>query len=403
MLAARMVLAIALAPLVLGCGDATHSPGAGPAVPPAGAQPRTANNTGGGGAAPSTQLRLSLRAPNAQSGVTLAIEGETESFSCTGPDRTRSGLRWQCKRGAIERLDLVIRHGDHEGAAARYPNGFTDNDARQFFTCAATALAGELPSSITCERGEPVNMIDNNWISPFKSEVPGLSLRNARILSKPGQTLFVRANAPLWKQHYDDIKKLGIQSVIIFKNAEMPHKRGEKKKTEIDIEKDELKLRGITNVNNGDDIQFHWFGFKNFSTPCTQTVDALKFILAELGAGHRTLLHCTVGEDRTGYLAGLYRMMTEHISMKEAFSEELCEMGYSAGNAQKPYTEVQVPIDRDLTPVFLHMAHLIESGQLTVQNLDQAKALCEKTPDDGLNPADYICPISTRYRLKGQD
>jgi multiple sugar transport system permease protein len=71
------------------------------------------------------------------------------------------------------------------------------------------------------------------------------------------------------------------------------------------------------------------------------TVRSLKLLRDWTAAGKTTFFHCTVGEDRTGYLAGLYRLLTETTTAKAMFEQEMCERGYSSGNPQKPYVGLQ--------------------------------------------------------------
>ena len=89
-------------------------------------------------------------------------------------------------------------------------------------------------------------------------------------------------------------------------------------------------------------IAFPWKGYPDFKTPCRQTVQGLRFLVGHAQRGMKVYFHCTVGEDRTGELAGLYRMLAEGLDASTAFHGELCEGGYSAGNPQKPYNGVKL-------------------------------------------------------------
>ena len=124
-------------------------------------------------------------------------------------------------------------------------------------------------------------------------------------------------------------------------------------------------------------IPFPWKDFPNFAEPCRMTVRGLRMIRDNVASGKTTFLHCTVGEDRTGYLAGLYRLLTESTDARTMFDTELCENGYSSGNPQKPAAIVDA-IDHDLTPLFLKMAFKIARGELTKTSLEET--VCDVDP-----------------------
>jgi hypothetical protein len=116
-------------------------------------------------------------------------------------------------------------------------------------------------------------------------------------------------------------------------------------------------------------------------------------------------LHCTVGEDRTGYLSGLYRLLGDGASgVDTIFHDEMCQRGYSSGNPQKPFAGVATEIDNDLTPLFLKMAFKISRGELTPTSLDESVCDVDPSSDPAFtepqwNAESFRCAISTRYRL----
>src|SRR5690606_20131805 len=90
--------------------------------------------------------------------------------------------------------------------------------------------------------------------------------------------------------------------------------------------------------------------------------------------GHTSLFHCTAGEDRTGALAGLFRMLDEGLSTDEVFYGEMCPRGYSNGNPNKPW-KVTGAIEAGLTPLFEAIAEKIEKEALNFDSLE--KSLCQ--------------------------
>ena len=122
---------------------------------------------------------------------------------------------------------------------------------------------------------------------------------------------------------------------------------------------------------------------------CEQTLEALAVIQDVLGSKNRKVFfHCTVGEDRTGYLAGVYRMLFGGSSAKNVFQNEMCARGYEGGNPDKPFNVVNI-IRGELTPLFLLMSIQIQNGTLNLSNLKNAsKSICD------IDETDYH-PISS--------
>jgi hypothetical protein len=85
----------------------------------------------------------------------------------------------------------------------------------------------------------------------------------------------------------------------------------------------------------------------------------------------KVFLHCTAGEDRTGTAMGLYRMLSEKLSMKQVFTQEMCPRGFSDGNPNKP-SSVTKAIEAELTPLFVTLAGKIERGELKLNSLSQS-------------------------------
>jgi hypothetical protein len=144
-------------------------------------------------------------------------------------------------------------------------------------------------------------------------------------------------------------------------------------------------------------IPFEWKDFKNFREPCRQTVDALHQLVEAMNSQQKILFHCTVGEDRTGYLAALFRMLTEpKANPRELFFEEMCERGYDLGDAYKPYFNVAKKVRDATTVLYLKMIEKVRKGELSAQRLD-AK-ICNRDVNATLALNNYKCKTSTRFR-----
>ncbi len=176
-----------------------------------------------------------------------------------------------------------------------------------------------------------------------------------------GTESLYRGSAPLGKA--DKLFEENIQHVIIFKNE----LRGE-----VQQEIEELLAAGYSRKQIHH-IPMEWKKI-NFSKSCKQTIAALKVMISAEAKGENSFVHCTVGEDRTGMIAGLAHMLISGNSTEETFAGELCENGYSDGDRQKPASVVN-EIENGLTPLFFAMGKLIEGNKLTSDNLDES--LCD--------------------------
>lgn len=181
--------------------------------------------------------------------------------------------------------------------------------------------------------------------SPIPSSISGIELPNAHFISE-GENL-IRGMAP--KGHYEELTSLGVTKVLIFKKQS---------RKEVDVEIRELRERGFSSKDILH-IPFLWHDFPSEELACEQSIEALNFLLNNEKRGETVFLHCTVGEDRTGHLSGLYRIFKQRWSIEKAFKEEMCERGYGRGNKNKP-SYVVSEIRSALTPIFLKMAKRIQ-------------------------------------------
>ncbi len=179
--------------------------------------------------------------------------------------------------------------------------------------------------------------------SSFPSSVKGLSIANSHELisgiyrgSEPGKKV-------------QELSDFGVDEVIIFKSQT---------KTEVDDELLALKELGIRSHH----IPFKWKELENYEEACGQVVAALSLIRRAQTRNKTVFFHCTVGEDRTGLLAGLVRMEFEGLTGEEAWEQEMCPRGYADGNAKKP-SLVTSAIHQGLTPLFWALAQKMEAGE----------------------------------------
>ncbi len=226
-------------------------------------------------------------------------------------------------------------------------------------------------------------------ISPIPSSVDGVRLNNTHVVVSDAQgPKILRSQSPRVDTDYQELKNLNLSDILIFKNGD-----DGKVKQEILT----WQSMGIS-ASRIKTVPFPYKNFPDFKTPCQQTITALDFINnARRQSNSLVLFHCTVGEDRTGYLAGLVRLLESKTPIKDVFQSEMCEKGYSAGDPRKPAT-ISNQIDQDMTPIFLKMAFFIKTGQLswtnlnpTVCDLDPKNDPAFKNNPEFRNPAAYKC------------
>lgn len=324
-----------------------------------------------------------------------ATSGSTASFSCASESRTDEGWRVICERGK-ERMTLMYGPDEKVGAAV-YVKTTSSPDKRSYYHCSATtAAADKWPGTLKCTSKSPKTIISGQLVSPFTSSIDGVGIFNSHVVSESASgTKLLRGMKPFRDEDFADLKTLGVDAVLIFKKPTGAN--------EVDEEIDALAPIGVP-ASRVVNVEFPWKDFADFEEPCRMTVRSLKQLKAWSAAGKTAFFHCTVGEDRTGYLAGLYRLLTEQATPAAIFEQEMCERGYSAGNPQKPQIAVVNEVDSDLTPLFLKMAFKIANGELTETSLDESVCTTDPASDPAFADAQwkataYRCMASTRYRL----
>lgn len=202
----------------------------------------------------------------------------------------------------------------------------------------------------------------------------GFSVVNAGVFLEPlqGSDKIFRGRAPKTTE-YRQMTKAGITSVLIFKNQT---------KTEVDDEINHLISAGF-NEGKIYHIPFLWKDITSEQTACEQIITSLHILKnVENSEDDKILFHCTVGEDRTGLLAGLMTQLLEQEDMQVSFQNQMCAKGYAGGNTSKP-PRVSQAVDKYLTPLYYKISHLIGNGALTFANLNgrSATKLCRRIAD----------------------
>lgn len=190
----------------------------------------------------------------------------------------------------------------------------------------------------------------------------------------------IRGMAPRNKKDLQTLLDLGVEKFLMFKID-----------TNGDIAKEisTLTSMGVSSKNMLH-LPFPWKDIADYNSVCEMTVDALNMIKSAEDKNQKIYFHCTVGEDRTGYLAGLYKIYrADNESRMEIFENELCDKGYEAGNPEKVYSVVK-KVRENLTPLFLGMADLIEENA----GKKLTKSLCKGLVIPKVNFKDYSCKKS---------
>ncbi|MFH1724938.1 MAG: tyrosine-protein phosphatase [Elusimicrobiota bacterium] len=226
--------------------------------------------------------------------------------------------------------------------------------------------------------------------SAFPSTVEGLVIPNAHDLKLESKGRVIRGMAPRHEQDIRDLIALGVEDILAFKQAW---------KDEVNEGIALLKEMGYKE-DRLHHIPFRWKYFESFQKPCRQTLEAVKILRDAERDGRTVFFHCTVGEDRTGYLAAVYRLLAQGRTAEDVFQNEMCLHGYGAGNPQKPVERVVLKIRRELTPLYLKMAYLVSIGAVTLDNLDGSA--CAAEPSEAavgslFDEKDFRCETSPRY------
>lgn len=213
------------------------------------------------------------------------------------------------------------------------------------------------------------------------STVPGVSIKNFHFLAKDEGTIY-RGGEPTAKQVLE-AQQFGINEVIIFKDDSKPEK--------ILKEIEAWKAAGLTE-SRVHHYPMQWKPTDTSATElCRYTIESLKIIRRALNRdGAKLFFHCSAGEDRTGLLAGMTRILKQKWTAKKAF-QEMCAFGYERGNGTKP-PAVRTQIRSTLTTLFLELVELSENGELDWTTLDSKVCVGIGRRKSTQNLESWTCP-----------
>lgn len=303
----------------------------------------------------------------------LTLRSSGKALACATRFDGIAGERITCDRSG-ERVEvLVAASGDRVVAVRDLAR------KRGTYTCSRSGEVDGAPATMKCKL-TPIRPRGTGGLSsPFDSSVEGVSVPNTHWVD-PGR-LLLRGMEPRTPEQFDELRAVGVERVLIFKNTTGHDDVGE-----------EIAAWGLP---EGDTLHvpFAWKDLPGFTAPCEQTVEALRFLRASVDAERPVFFHCTVGEDRTGYLAALHGVLFEGADPREAFDRSMCERGYASGNPQKPGF-VLGKLEDGLTPLYRSMAWLVDEGLLTAE-LDPAACAQEPVVPDDFLAEDLVCGTST--------
>lgn len=322
--------------------------------------------------------------PVLKAGAEGALACSSDRFVLDGRERIT------CTRGT-ERLEVILHKAEKKAVLVHRQ---TRSGAAAFFVCTTSGNGpGDLPSSLACSKKAPTSASGHGGLaSPFAPTAPGIRIQNAHAVGTSG--LLLRAMTPRSADDYGDLVAAGVGAVLVFKNQTGQDDVGE--------ETTELTNRGIA-ASRVASIPFKWKDIGPFAEPCTQTVQALKFISTNVAAGQKTFFHCTVGEDRTGMLAAVHRLLNEPgLGADAAWDQEMCERGYGSGNPLKP-AFVTGALAQGLTPLYRKLAWMVATGKISKTQLDPAACDADPQADaafdaSALPLARLQCGTSTRFQ-----
>ncbi len=201
-----------------------------------------------------------------------------------------------------------------------------------------------------------------NLSSPYTSSVSGLTIPNAHIVTEHSRSFVIRGQAP-GVSGIDQLLSMGVERVLIFKNDT---------KGEVQKEIVELKRKGLSDQDILH-ISMPWKEARDFQSLCEMTLESMKFLEESVRTRRSVFFHCTMGEDRTGYLSGLWSLWSGEIKdVNQAFREEMCAKGYEAGNLNKPHF-VASAVRETLTPTFVKMVQLLGEARMKGLKLNQIR------------------------------
>jgi protein-tyrosine phosphatase len=314
---------------------------------------------------------LTLRFESSDGALSMRASGR--KLSCVERFEGLAGERITCE-GDGETVQAIVKYDEASVVAVH-----DLSRERGYYDCTPSGDVEGLPAKMACKRTTITPRGTGGLSSPFDPTVEGVSVPNSHWVDS--NQMVLRGMEPRTPEQYDELRALGMEKVLIFKNNTAHHDVSE-----------EIAAWALP---EGDVLQvpFRWKDLEGFQPVCEQTLEALRFIRAGEDAGQKVFLHCTVGEDRTGYLAALYSMIFAGVKAADGFHFDMCERGYASGNPQKPWFVVNT-LAREVTPMYRSMAYLVDQGTLDAELDDTACVTEPVVPDDYLSDP-LVCGVST--------
>lgn len=191
-------------------------------------------------------------------------------------------------------------------------------------------------------------------VSSIPSSIPGVQLSNVHVVEqKNGKMTALRGNFPWTPADVAEMKGLGVERVIIFKND---------KNGEVERERKLLIGQGFKKENIVH-IDFDWKDNSDFKSGCHKFMSAVNLLEKSYDENATTFFHCTTGEDRTGALSSSYlKIRHPEMSIDSLFQNEMCAKGYESGEYYKPKDVVE-KIRSGLSLTFLKFIYVIDETQ----------------------------------------
>jgi hypothetical protein len=213
----------------------------------------------------------------------------------------------------------------------------------------------------------------------MKDEVPGLTIGNTHyVYQAEGRGTLIRGRQLGGKTA--EVKAFGVTDVLVYKDPV---------KNEVTTELNSLRSLGYTE-DHLHHVTMPWQQIRDDKIPCQHTIEAANILLGIARIpGSIGYFHCTYGQDRTGMMAAIIRMVTQGWSAEQAFFSEMCAHGYGHGDPKRPGF-VSDEVESSLTPIFLQIAGQIQGQGLSVASTLDA-GICEGTPKTALDANEFKC------------
>jgi len=231
---------------------------------------------------------------------------------------------------------------------------------------------------------------EQTLVAPFRSSVKGITIPNTHVVSREAGFV-LRGMRPRDLKEAKQLRRYGVTDVLVFRdNPEGADVIGPELKL--------LKQAGFKSTNVTA-IPFRWKNHENFEKPCRQTIEALRTLRAVGSTAKRGIfVHCTVGEDRTGFLAALYRVLYRGEDAQQMYAQEMCARGYADGDPKKPLHVVD-NVHGAVTVLYRKMIYKVAKGSLKASNLDPEE--CTRDPAEAKDFASFTqfgrCEASPLY------